>query len=81
MRGVMDWIFNWSGGAYVGLSTSTVLFLAVAESYKGGWKAPDWFVGNVGIYMVILGLFWLGKPAKDVSEGIKGKLIGNGKKE
>jgi hypothetical protein len=76
-----DWIdraLNWSGGAYVGLSTLTIIGLAIAEYCTGEpvsivgpdgkniiyivHKAPEWYVGLVGIYTVILGLFWAGKP-------------------
>ena len=80
MKEFMDKVFNWSGGVYVGLSTLTILFLAVAQAWKHNWIAPDWFVNNFGIYVIILGLFWLGKPAKDVTEGIKGRLVGTGEK-
>lgn len=77
---VRDWIdktLNWSGGAYVGLSTLTIVALAVAE-YAAGvpqvvqvdgkdvvymvHRAPEWYVGTIGIYTVILALFWAGKP-------------------
>ena len=77
-RDLIDKIFNWSGGAYVGLSTLIINGLAVAE-YASGipnyiigpdgkniiymvHKAPEWYVGTIGIYTVILGLFWIGKP-------------------
>lgn len=78
LRDLVDKIFNWSGGAYVGLSTLVINGMAVAEYCSGSpmhitgadgkniiyilHKAPDWYVGTIGIYTVILGLFWMGKP-------------------
>lgn len=81
MLPVREWIdkaLNWSGGAYVGLSTLTVLGLAIAEYSSGApvtivgpdgknivylvHHAPDWLVGPIGLYTVILALFWAGKP-------------------
>ena len=77
-RELIDKIFNWSGGAYVGLSTLVINGMAVAEyasgtpmvvSFPDGRShifivhaAPQWFVGLAGVYMAILGLFWLGRP-------------------
>ena len=77
-RDFIDKIFNWSGGAYVGLSTLVINAMAVAEYASGTpnyilgpdgkniiyivHKAPEWYVGTIGIYTVILGLFWMGKP-------------------
>lgn len=77
-RDLIDKALNWSGGAYVGAATLVVLGLAVAEYAAGSpnyilgpdgknviyilHKAPDWFVGPIGLYTVILGLFWIGKP-------------------
>lgn len=75
---LIDKIFNWSGGAYVGLATLTAIGLAIAQ-YAAGTpmvvvmpdgkavvyivhQAPEWFVGTVGLYTVILALFWAGKP-------------------
>lgn len=77
MRDWIDKTLNWSGGAYVGLSTLVVVALAVAQYAAGEpvvvkvdgkdviymvHRAPEWYVGLVGIYTVILGLFWAGKP-------------------
>jgi hypothetical protein len=77
-KDLIDKIFNWSGGAYVGLSTLVINGMAVAEYASGTpnyilgpdgrniiyivHKAPEWYVGTIGIYTVILGLFWMGKP-------------------
>ena len=77
-RDLIDKIFNWSGGAYVGLSTLVVNGMAIAEyasgtpmvvSFPDGRSqifithaAPQWYVGLAGVYMAILGLFWIGKP-------------------
>ena len=78
LRDWIDKIFNWSGGAYVGLSTLVINGMAIAEyasgqtmvvSFPDGRSqlyvthaAPQWYVGTIGIYTVILGLFWMGKP-------------------
>jgi len=81
MTSLRDWIdkaLNWSGGAYVGLSTLTVLGLAIAEfvsgtpvSIVGGdgrnqvWtvhRAPEWFTTTAGVYVIILTVFALSKP-------------------
>ena len=77
-KDAMDRILNWSGGSYVGLATLTAIGLAIAEFVSGKpsyilgpdgknqiWvihEAPTWFVGMAGVYMAILGLFWLGRP-------------------
>jgi len=74
----IDKLLNWSGGSYVGLATLTVLGLGIAEFISGTpmvvafpdgraeifiiHTAPNWLVTLGGIYMAILGLFWLGKP-------------------
>ena len=74
----VDKLLNWSGGAYVGLSTIVVLGLAVAEFVSGTpsfvvgpdgknqmWvthTAPEWFVSAVGVYTIILTVFALSKP-------------------
>ena len=60
------------------MATLVVLGMAIAEYAAGHpfsvtgpdgreviyiiHEAPAWFVGPVGIYTVILGLFWIGKP-------------------
>lgn len=78
LKDFIDRCLNWSGGSYVGLATLAIVGMAVAEYASGTpnyilgpdgkniiyivHKAPDWFVGTVGIYTVILGLFWIGKP-------------------
>ena len=83
-KDLIDKIFNWSGGAYVGLSTLVINGMAVAEYASGTpnyilgpegkniiyivHKAPDWYVGTIGIYTVILSLFWLGKPINTMVE-------------
>ena len=77
-RDLIDKLLNWSGGAYVGLATLAIVGMAIAEYASGTpnyiigpdgkniiyivHKAPEWFVGPIGIYTVILGLFWIGKP-------------------
>lgn len=77
-RDFIDKILNWSGGAYVGLSTLVINGMAVAQYAAGKpayilgpdgrniiyivHEAPEWYVGTIGIYTVILGLFWMGKP-------------------
>jgi len=77
-RDLIDKVFNWSGGAYVGLSTLVINGMAIAEyasgtplvvSFPDGraqlfivHTAPQWYVGTIGIYTVILGLFWVGRP-------------------
>jgi len=77
-RELIDKVLNWSGGAYVGLSTLVINGMALAQ-YAAGTpmvvvmpdgratiyivhQAPEWYVGTIGIYTVILGLFWMGKP-------------------
>lgn len=77
IRDLMDKILNWSGGAYVGLATLTIVGLAVAQYAAGEplvlrvnekdvvymvHRAPEWFVSSIGIYTVILALFAAGKP-------------------
>jgi hypothetical protein len=78
LREAIDKVFNWSGGAYVGLSTLTVLGLAVAEYAAGApvsvvgpdgkniiymaHHAPDWFVNSIGVYTIILTVFAASKP-------------------
>jgi len=78
LRDWIDKVFNWSGGAYVGLSTLVINGMAIAEYLSGNpmvvsfpdgrsqifitHAAPQWYVGLAGVYMAILGLFWLGKP-------------------
>ncbi len=77
IRDLMDKALNWPGGAYVGLATLTIVGLAVAQYAAGEpqvvhvndqdvvylvHRAPEWFVGGVGIYTVILTLFAAGKP-------------------
>jgi len=77
-RDLIDKIFNWSGGAYVGLSTLVINGMAIADYISGNpmvvsfpdgrsqlyvtHAAPQWYVGTIGLYTVILGLFWIGKP-------------------
>ena len=77
-RDVIDKMFNWSGGAYVGLATLTVFGLAVAEYVIGVpqsvagpdgknliltiHKTPDWFVNSIGVYTIILTVFAMSKP-------------------
>lgn len=77
-RDLIDKALNWSGGAYVGLSTLVVNGMAIAEYASGTptvvtfpdgrsqmfitHAAPEWYVGTIGLYTVILGLFWMGKP-------------------
>ena len=74
----VDKLLNWSGGAYVGLSTIVVLGLAVSEFISGSpsyvlgpngnnviyivHKAPEWFVSAIGVYTIILTVFALSKP-------------------
>ncbi len=78
LRDMIDKAFNWSGGAYVGLSTLVVLGMAVAEFVSGTpmvvsfpdgrsqiyivHAAPAWFTSAIGIYTVILGLFVAARP-------------------
>jgi hypothetical protein len=78
LRDLIDKLLNWSGGSYVGLATLTIVGLAIAEYATGTpmvvvmpdktaqiyitHAAPQWFVGPVGVYTIILGLFWIGKP-------------------
>jgi hypothetical protein len=77
IRDLMDKALNWPGGSYVGLATLTIVGLAVAQYAAGEpqvlrvndrdvvymvHRAPEWFVGGIGIYTVILGLFAAGKP-------------------
>lgn len=78
LRDIVDKMFNWSGGAYVGLSTFIVLGLAIAEYLSGSptyitgpdgrniiyivHKAPDWFVNSIGVYTIILTVFAMSKP-------------------
>jgi len=77
-RDAIDKFFNWSGGAYVGLSTMVILGLAVGEFVSGHpsyvigpegknviyivHEAPEWFVSAVGVYTIILTVFALSKP-------------------
>jgi hypothetical protein len=77
-RDLVDKAFNWSGGAYVGLSTFTVLGLAIAEYLSGSptyitgpdgrniiyivHRAPEWFVNSIGVYTIILTVFAMSKP-------------------
>jgi len=77
-RDLIDKAFNWSGGAYVGLSTLVVLALAVAEYASGTptyitgpdgkniiylvHRTPDWLVNSIGIYTIILTVFAMSKP-------------------
>lgn len=78
IRDLMDKLVNWSGGAYVGLSTIVILGLAIAEycngapvSIVGGdgkaviymvHRAPEWFTNSLGVYTIILGAFAISKP-------------------
>jgi len=78
IRDWMDKLVNWSGGAYVGLSTIVILGLAVAEFISGSpvtivgpdgrnivyltHHAPDWFVSAIGVYTIILTVFAMSKP-------------------
>jgi hypothetical protein len=78
LRETIDKLLNWSGGSYVGLATLITFGLALAQYISGEpmvltlpdgkfqiymvHKAPDWFVGSVGIYTVILAVFAASKP-------------------
>jgi len=88
MKEFIDRLLNWSGGSYVGLATLTMLGLAVAEYVSGSpftvqgpkgvevWvlhKAPEWFVGTVGLYTVILGLFVAKKPISSIADRLSKK--------
>ena len=61
MKDRMDWLLNWSGGTWVGLSTLVMLSLAVGEFIKTG-HAPAWFVDTFGLYVVLLTLYVAQKP-------------------
>jgi hypothetical protein len=78
LRDWIDKLLNWSGGAYVGLSTLVILGLAVAEYCNGApvsivgpdgknviylvHRAPEWFTSAVGIYTIILTVFAMSRP-------------------
>jgi hypothetical protein len=78
LRDWIDKLLNWSGGAYVGLSTLVILGLAVAEYASGTptyitgpdgkniiyivHRAPEWFTSAIGIYTIILTVFAMSKP-------------------
>jgi hypothetical protein len=83
-REYVDMAVNFSGGAYVGISTLVINGMAIAEYASGKpsyilgpdgkniiyviHEAPQWYVGTIGIYTVILSLFWLGKPINTIVE-------------
>ena len=81
MTPLRDWIdkgLNFTGGSMVGLSTLTILGLAIAEYASGSptyitgpdgrniiyivHKAPEWFTSAVGVYTIILTVFAMSKP-------------------
>lgn len=78
MKDFMDRILNWSGGTYVGLSTLVMLGLAVAQAWNNKWTAPEWFVGGVGLYTVILALFVARQPIASLADRLGKKAEGQG---
>jgi len=89
IKDYIDRMLNWSGGSYVGLATLSIVGLALAQYVAGEpvsivgpdgkpvlyivHKAPEWFVGPIGVYTVILGLFWIGKPINTYVDAKSGK--------
>ena len=89
IKDYIDRVLNWSGGSYVGLATLVVLGMGVAEFISGTpmvvvmpdktaqiyitHAAPQWLVGLAGIYVAILGLFWIGKPINTYVDAKAGK--------
>ena len=62
---ILSGIFDQRGGVYVGMATAALVFMAVGEFIRGGWKAPLWYVTvPLGIYAFILGVFVVRKGAE-----------------
>jgi hypothetical protein len=62
---ILSTIFDHRGGVYVGIATVVVTIMALGEFFKGGWKAPAWYVAvPLGVYAFILGVFVVRKGAE-----------------